>query len=70
MVQTHVRVAEQAADSLPQRAGVHSAQLLLRQAEVAAHLGTRLHLGDVEAVLSTWGYKDQQERFRRTSFGL
>lgn len=53
VVQAHVRVAEQATRSLPQGAGVHSAQLLLWQAQVAAHLGTSLHLGDVEAVLST-----------------
>lgn len=54
VVQTHVGVAEQAAGGLPQGRGVDSAQLLLRQAEVAAHLGTRLHLGDVEAVLASW----------------
>lgn len=54
VVKTHVGVTEQAAGRLPQGAGVHSAQLLLRQAEVAPHLRTGLHLGDVEAVLSTW----------------
>lgn len=54
VVQTHVSVAEQAAGRLPQGGGVHHAQLLLRQAEVAAHLGARLHPWDVEAVLATW----------------
>lgn len=54
VVQTHVGVAQQAAGRLPQRGDVHIAQLLLRQGEEAAHLRTRPHLGDVEAVLSTW----------------
>lgn len=57
VVQAHVGVAEQPPGRLPQRRGVHPAQLLLRQAQVAAHLGTPPHLGDVEAVLAAWASK-------------
>lgn len=53
VVQTHVRVTEQPAGGLLEGWGVNSAKLLLWQVEVAAHLRTRLHLGDVEAILAT-----------------
>lgn len=69
VVQTHVGVAEQTAGRLPQRGGVDPAELLLRQAEVTAHLGTRLHLGDVEAVLATFSVRHAVKKTASRSGG-
>lgn len=70
VVQTHVGVAEQAAGRFPQRRRVNSAQLLLREAEVAAHLGAGCHMGDVEAIFSSWVRTQKKENNGLTALCL